>query len=143
MVARPSRARPVHGEPLGVDNVAALKVAFGMDKDVSFHIADDVYSHVHAQMTAGTKAYAEWEQMFQEYAKAYPELAREWEAWHTIPDAKALIANEALWAYNGKAATRSTSGEMINRLASIIPNGRWFSGLGALHQNADQRRWGL
>lgn len=111
-----------HGEPLGVDNVAALKVAFGMDKDVSFHIADDVYSHVHAQMTAGTKAYAEWEQMFQEYAKAYPELAREWEAWHTIPDAKALIANEALWAYNGKAATRSTSGEMINRLASIIPN---------------------
>ena len=111
-----------HGEPLGVDNVAALKVAFGMDKDVSFHVADDVYSHVHAQMTAGAKAYAEWEQMFQEYAKAYPELAREWEAWHTIPDAKALIANEALWAYNGKAATRSTSGEMINRLAGIIPN---------------------
>ncbi|MGI6670249.1 MAG: transketolase [Christensenellales bacterium] len=111
-----------HGEPLGVENVAALKVAFGMDKDVSFHIADDVYSHVHAQMTAGAKAYAEWEQMFQEYAKAYPELAHEWEAWHTIPDAKALIANEALWAYNGKAATRSTSGEMINRLAGIIPN---------------------
>lgn len=111
-----------HGEPLGVDNVAALKVAFGMDKDVSFHVADDVYSHVHAQMTAGAKAYAEWEQMFQEYAKAYPELAREWEAWHTIPDAKALIANEALWAYNGKAATRSTSGEMINRLAGIILN---------------------
>ncbi len=111
-----------HGEPLGVDNVAALKVAFGMDKDVSFHVADDVYSHVHAQMTAGAKAYAEWEQMFQEYAKAYPELAHEWEAWHTIPDAKALIANEALWAYNGKAATRSTSGEMINRLAGIIPN---------------------
>ncbi len=112
----------VHGEPLGDDNVTALKVAFGFDKDVTFHVDDSVYSHVHKQMEKGSKAHTDWEHMFAEYAKAYPELAKEWEAWHTRPDAEALIADASLWAYKGKAATRSTSGEMINKLAAMIPN---------------------
>ncbi len=111
-----------HGEPLGDDNVAALKTAFGMDKDVAFHVEDSVYQHVHNQMENGSKARSEWERMFSAYAKAYPELAAEWEQWHSRPDAATLIADESLWAYKGKAATRATSGEMINRLAGILPN---------------------
>ena len=46
-----------------------------------------------------------------------------WEQYHTAPDAKALIENEALWLTKDKAeATRSLSGKMINILKDIMPN---------------------
>lgn len=112
----------VHGEPLGDENVSALKTAFGMDKEIAFHVDNSVYQHVHGQMEKGSKAHAEWERMFSEYAKNYPELAAEWDQWHSHPEAMKLIKDASLWAHKDKAATRATSGEMINRLASLLPN---------------------
>ena len=35
--------------------------------------------------------------MFAAYCDEYPEMEKLWEQYHTAPDAKALIENEALW----------------------------------------------
>ena len=110
-----------HGEPLGPENVAETKKNLGMPAD-DFCVLPEVYEHVHAQMEKNEKAEAEWNELFVNYCKAYPELAEEWEAWHSteLPDEVAL--NDALWQWGDKMATRATSGEMINRLAKLLPN---------------------
>ena len=110
-----------HGEPLGPENVAATKENLGMPAE-DFCVLPEVYDHVHAQMEKNEKAEEAWNKLFADYCKAYPELAEEWEAWHSaeLPDEVAL--NDALWGWEGKIATRATSGEMINRLAKLLPN---------------------
>lgn len=111
-----------HGEPLGEDNVAALKKAFGMAADQSFAVSDAVYQHVTDRMKQSAEKHAAWKRLFAQYEKEYPDLAAAWQAWHQPVDREMLVSNEALWAYDGKAATRSTSGDMINRLAKLLPN---------------------
>ena len=60
--------------------------------------------------------------MFEEYRKAYPELAEEWDQWFSGEISDDVALNDKLWAFEGKMATRATSGEMINRLAALLPN---------------------
>lgn len=111
-----------HGEPLGADELVATKAALGMG-DASFSVADDVYSHVATCLEKNAKAYADWEEMFRRYRQQHPELAKEWQHWHSELDAQQLIDTASLWeAPSGKEATRASSGNMINRLANIIPN---------------------
>ena len=55
------------------------------------------------------------------YAKAEPALYKELMA--CINDDMSAIADgEAFWAFEGKAATRSTSGKCLNYLNSKLPN---------------------
>ena len=110
-----------HGEPLGEDNVKATKANLGMPED-SFFVLPEVYAHCQQAMEKNEKAEQEWKDMFVAYCKAYPELAEEWETWHNpeLPDD--VMMNDELWKWDAKAATRATSGDMINRLAKLLPN---------------------
>ncbi len=111
-----------HGEPLGADELAATKEELGMG-DTSFSVTDDVYSHVAARLEKNANTYAEWEEMFRRYSQQHPDLAKEWWQWHSELDAQRLIDTTSLWeAPSGKEATRSSSGNMINRLAKVVPN---------------------
>jgi transketolase len=64
----------------------------------------------------------EWLDLFARYTEAYPELAKEWAVWHDEKLPFDPMADEALWAFSGKAATRNSCGEVLNRLAAAIPN---------------------
>ena len=110
-----------HGEPLGVDNVAETKKNLGMPED-SFCVLPEVYAHVADCMTKNADAEEAWNKLFDAWAKEYPELAEEWKQWHDpeLPDS--VKNDESLWHWEGKIATRATSGEMINRLAKLLPN---------------------
>ena len=111
-----------HGEPLGADNLLAAKKALGMSEE-SFAVAEDVYAHAAQRAAVQAEKHALWNDLFARYQAAYPELAREWEAWHGEQDAKALLNEASLWESSGKSeATRASSGTMINRLAKLIPN---------------------
>jgi len=110
-----------HGEPLGADNVLETKRNLGMPED-SFCVLPEVYAHVEAEMAKNAQAEKAWNALFAAYCKEYPDLAAEWEQWHNpqLPDD--VMLNDALWQWDGKIATRATSGEMINRLARLLPN---------------------
>ena len=111
-----------HGEPLGVDNVRALKENLGMDPDKSFYVDPAVYEETAKVAAKGAEKEAEWNKMMEEYAKAYPELAAEMEQWFAgfHPD---LENDEAFWQFeNKKDATRNTSGQVLAKLAERIPN---------------------
>ncbi len=111
----------VHGEPLGEDNLLSAARKLGMP-DEPFSVADEVYAHCAEAGARGQKAQDDWKAMMAKYAAAYPELAKEFEQWMNGKIDEKLFDDEALWAFDGKIATRATSGEMINRLAKLLPN---------------------
>ncbi len=110
-----------HGEPLGEENVLAAARKLGMP-DEPFTIADEVYAHCAESAARSQAAEDAWKAMMEKYAEAYPELAKEFCEWMSGKICPDLFNDEALWAFDGKMATRATSGEMINRLAKLLPN---------------------
>ncbi len=116
-----------HGAPLGADEVALTKKAYGWPEDRLFYVPDEVRENFAATLgKRGSEASAAWQETFEQYQKQYPELAEEllliqnaklpdgWDA--DIPsfpaDAKGL-------------ATRSASGKVLNAVAKRIP---WMIG---------------
>ena len=111
----------VHGEPLGEDNLLAAARKLGMP-DEPFTVADEVYANCRAAADRGAQKEAEWDQLFAAYAEQYPDLKKEWDAWFSQEVGDEVTLNDKLWQFEGKQATRATSGEMINRLAKLLPN---------------------
>ena len=112
-----------HGEPLGVDNIKAMRENLGWKYEEPFFVPEEVYEHYSRLAEEKADTEAEWNAMFAAYCDEYPEMEKLWEQYHTAPDAKALIENEALWLTKDKAeATRSLSGKMINILKDVMPN---------------------
>ncbi|MBQ2047849.1 MAG: transketolase, partial [Schwartzia sp.] len=111
-----------HGEPLGEDNVKALKENLGWPTQEAFAVPDEVYENYKALAKDGAAAEKKWNALFEAYAEKYPDMKKQWDVYYSAVDADALMKNEEFWAYEDKAAaTRSLSGKMINRLKDIMP----------------------
>lgn len=114
-----------HGEPLGIDNVAALKENLGWPTQESFYVPEEVYAHFSEIRERLAKPEEEWNTMFTEYCEKYPEMKTLWDVYHADSDeiAEKLLNNDEFWAKSGKSdATRSFSGKMIAKLKDIMPN---------------------
>jgi transketolase len=111
----------VHGSPLGAADIANVKTKFGLNPELSFHVAPEVaatYNHV----AAGEAAEAAWRATFAKYAAAYPAEAAEFER----REKKQLPVNwESVvptYVAGGAAlATRKTGGNTLNALAGVLP----------------------
>ncbi|ERI92647.1 transketolase [Clostridiales bacterium oral taxon 876 str. F0540] len=112
----------VHGEPLGIENLQKTREFLKWNYEKEFHVPDEVRDYMNTLKSEGKNKQEAWDKLFNEYKKQYPELAAEWELWHNSKSAEELLNNEDFWKFSGKAATRSSSGEVINRLANAVPN---------------------
>ena len=111
-----------HGEPLGAENVKAMKENLGW-KQEEFYVPVEVYSNMNNYINAGVEKEASWNSLFEAYKNEYPELSAEYCKWRSGEiDNEALLNNEELWSFDKEMATRESSGIMINRLADLIPN---------------------
>lgn len=111
-----------HGEPLGADNVTALKENLGWESMDAFYVPEDVYANYRNLAAAGADAQANWDKLFAGYAKAYPELKKLWDEYYDETIGRKLYDDEAFWAYDDKPqATRNLSGTLINRLKTAVP----------------------
>lgn len=112
-----------HGEPLGEDNVKALKENLGWPSDEPFFVPDEVYANYKAIAENKAKAEEAWNKMFAEYCAKYPELKKAWDEEFDLDIAKPLIDDADFWAYEDKPeATRNLSGVVLNRLKDKVPN---------------------
>ncbi len=112
-----------HGEPLGDENIKLTKQNLCWDYEEDFHVPHEVKERIKEINKAGAEKEKAWNQLMDGYKKEYPELAKEWEAWGKSDFGKDLPDNEAYWSFDSKAnATRSSSGEVLNRLTAIVPN---------------------
>lgn len=111
-----------HGEPLGVDNVKAMRETLGWPYEEPFFVPDEVYAHFTKLAEEKAETEAAWNVMFAAYCQEYPEMEALWEKYHSGVDADSLMNNEKLWLEQEKPeATRSLSGKMINLLKDEIP----------------------
>lgn len=111
-----------HGEPLGDDNILATKKNLGWPCEEPFGVPAEVYEQTAKTAAKGKAAHEAWDELLADYFKAYPELEKEWNVWFSDELPVDLINDEAFWEFEGAAATRNTSGVVINRLAERIPN---------------------
>ena len=112
-----------HGEPLGEENVAALKENIGWPSMEPFYVPDEVYANYKEIAEDKAKAEEAWNVMFAEYCEKYPEMKAEWDKEFDLDIAKPLIDNEDFWKYDDKPdATRNLSGIVLNRLKDYVPN---------------------
>ena len=111
-----------HGEPLGVENVAAMKENLGWENQEAFYVPDDVYKHYEELAKERAASENTWNLLFEDYCKAFPEMKELWDRYHNDAIAEELWEDESYWTKEEKAqATRALSGMMINRLKDKIP----------------------
>lgn len=112
-----------HGEPLGDENVAALKETLQWPSTEPFYVPEEVYANYNAISAEKAKAEEAWNAMFAEYCEKYPEMKAEWDKEFDLDIAKDLINDEEFWSYDEKPeATRNLSGIVLNRLTGKVPN---------------------
>jgi transketolase len=110
-----------HGEPLGAEEVIATKKNLGWPLEPTFWVPEEV-RQLFAQRVAELKQdYDAWHKTLAAWAKANPELAAQRQAALT----KALpkdLEQQLLAGLSGKPnATRRLSGEVIQKIAQLVP----------------------
>jgi transketolase len=68
-----------HGSPLGEDEVRLTKEAYGWDPDKHFYVPEEALAHFRRSCENGRRFEAEWQERFDAYREAFPELAAELE----------------------------------------------------------------
>lgn len=112
-----------HGEPLGVDNVAALRQNLGWEETESFVIPQDVYDNFKNISAKNAGAEEEWNALFADYTKAYPDMKELWNQYYDVQRGQLLYDLDDFWTVPEKAeATRSLSGKRINVMKEVLPN---------------------
>lgn len=112
-----------HGLPLGEENVKALRDNLGWEEQEAFVIPQDVYDNFAQKAKKGQDAEDNWNKLFKAYCEKYPEKKELWDKYFAVIDDEKLLNCDEFWSYEDKPqATRSLSGNMINRLAKIMPN---------------------
>jgi transketolase len=112
-----------HGEPLGVDNVAALRANLGWEDETPFAVPQDVYDNCAAVNAENAKAEAAWNELYAAWRAANPEKAALWDQYHDESSAESLIDDETFWKIcDAPEATRNVSGKLINYVKDKIPN---------------------
>lgn len=112
-----------HGEPLGVENIAEMRKNLGIADNGPFVIDQDVYDNF--ADIAGKKASVEeeWNKLFADYCKAYPEMKDLWDKYYDEDNAKCLYDMDDFWnSFDKPEATRNVSGKLLNILKDVVPN---------------------
>ncbi len=111
-----------HGEPLGEENVRALKENLDFDPDKSFYIPEEVYDYVKKGTAFGAEKEKAWDELFAAYAEKFPEQKKLWDTCHSEVDEEAILEDKVLWEHEDKPqATRALSGIILNHLKDVLP----------------------
>ncbi|MGE7850338.1 transketolase [Bacillus paramycoides] len=112
-----------HGSPLGVDETKLTKEAYAWTAEQDFHVSEEVYDNFRKTVQdVGETAQAEWNTMLGEYAQAYPELANELQVAMNGLLPEDWEQNLPTYELGSKAATRNSSGAVINAIAESVPS---------------------
>lgn len=116
-----------HGEPLGEDNVKALRQTLSWEYDEPFFVPEEIYKMYETFAKAGEEKNAAWQNLFDDYAKQFPELKEKWDLYFANGLNEELqekiLQDKKLFKHGEKAnATRSISGDCLNILKDYLPN---------------------
>jgi len=110
-----------HGSALGADEVAATKIALGLDPDKSFDVPDSVLKHSRKVLGRGAALKAQWDNEFAIWAKSNPEKSELLNRLQTRQLPKNWDAVIPTFESGKDLATRAASGKIINAIATVLP----------------------
>ena len=119
--------REAHGEPLGPEEVAGAKRAYGWPGDAQFLVPDGVREHFAEGMgRRGARLYAEDQALFERYRAEHPALAQELEAMRRGELPEGWDADIPAFPADAKGlASRDSSQKVLNAIAPRLP---WLLG---------------
>ncbi|KAG4306560.1 hypothetical protein PORY_000548 [Pneumocystis oryctolagi] len=112
----------VHGAPLKDDDVEYVKQKFGFDPKESFVVAHDVYDHCHHASFKGIETHERWVELFHQYEKKYPDLAKEF--LRRVNKQFPENFKQAFPTYSPTdppVATRKLSQDILSSLSNVLP----------------------
>ena len=128
-----------HGEPLGEDEVRLVKKAYGWPEDAKFLVPDGVRESFRNGIgQRGRALRQQWETLFANYGKKYPDLADQIKRMQNreLPDG--WDKNLPIFPPDAKGvATRESSGKVLNVVAENVP---WLVGGSADLATSDKTR---
>ncbi len=112
-----------HGEPLGDDNIKAMKEFLGWPSQEPFFVPEEVYDNYKAKAAERAAGEETWNALFADYCEKFPEMKKLWDVYFNENAAESLLDNEDFWSNNGAPeATRNVSGNLINKIKDVVPN---------------------
>jgi transketolase len=142
-----------HGAPLGENEVKLIKEKYGWDPAKSFYVSEGVSAYMRKALERGARAEKAWNRLFENYAKAYPELAGQFRdaAAGKLP----VNLDEILPKFEAGSsiATRVASGKTLDALMPKLPlvlggsadltpsNNTRFAGVKDFQKNARDGRY--
>ena len=109
-----------HGEPLGVEEVKLVRRQLNWPETL-FHVPEEALTHFRNCLDKGRMWEAEWTSLFDNYARDYPDLARQWNECHQGKWPEGW--EECLPMFEpdqGTTATRSASGKVLEGVAQRL-----------------------
>lgn len=112
-----------HGSPLGEEEILLTKKKLGWEWEEPFHIPEEALACFRKSIPRGAEKKADWSQIFEAYSREYPDLAKEYQMFMKgeLPDGWEEALPE-FPADEAGAATRASSGKVLNAIASSVPN---------------------
>ncbi|WHY02570.1 transketolase [Neobacillus sp. DY30] len=112
----------VHGSPLGADELKLTKEAYKWTFEEDFHVPQEVYDHFQNLIVEnGTKKEKEWNDLFAQYKKEYPELADQLEKVLKNELPEGWDKDIPVYSEGKSLASRASSGEALNGIAKNLP----------------------
>lgn len=111
----------VHGEPLGNEEIKAMKEFLNLE-DKEFFVSEEVKSSMQDIQNTLSKYEQEWENLLENYKKEHKDLYEQYEKWYKNNFLKEIEQEEDFWSYTQDTATRLSSEIVLNKLAKIVPN---------------------
>ena len=102
----------VHGEPLGVADVAETKKNLGLNPEEFFYEDPAAFAYFAEKKADFARREADWQKEFDAWAAENPALARRWQAAYS--GAADGAHTDPVYEIGASVATRTASGDMIN-----------------------------
>ena len=110
-----------HGSALGDEEVAATKLALGLNPEESFAMPADVLAHARLVKDRAAKVRKVWDAKFETWQSTNPEQSKLLERLRTKALPAGWDADIPTFAPGKDVATRAASGQVINAIAKHLP----------------------
>jgi len=111
-----------HGSPLGAEEVAATKKALGWPAEPAFLVPDEVREEFKKRTARLARTRRKWDKAMKEWRAESPQVAELWNHFWSreLPEAAAEEMVEAGRSEKA-AATRALSGQVLQKVAELVP----------------------
>ncbi len=111
----------VHGEALGPEATKATKRNLGFPEDKSFYVPEKAGKNWLEIKEKGKKLHAEWQRKYEDYARAYPAEAAEYDRTTSMKLAEGWEKKLPVFPTDKPIATRNAGQTVMNAIAAVVP----------------------